>query len=139
MSQRRTNAPGRRRTTPYERGALARGRGSPYARYAAIGLALALVAGVLAYAAGLHPYAAWIVGWSIATFAFYGLDKGRAQGGGGRVPELVLHGMALLGGFAGGWLGRAFFRHKTLQPAFLLVLILSTVLHAGIALWLFRA
>lgn len=139
MSQRRTNAPTRRRNTAYERGALASGRRSPYARYAVLGLVLALVGGGLVLAAGLHPYVAWVVGWSIATFVFYGLDKSRAQGGGGRIPELVLHGMALIGGFFGGWLGRWYFRHKTLHSAFLLVLILSTVLHAGIALWLFRA
>ena len=139
MSQRRTNAPPRRRSIAPGRGALARGRRSPYARYVVLGLVLALVGGGLVLVAGLHPYVAWIVGWSIATFVFYGLDKSRAQNGGGRIPELVLHGMALVGGFLGGWLGRAFFRHKTLHGAFLLVLIVSTVLHAGIALWLFRA
>jgi uncharacterized membrane protein YsdA (DUF1294 family) len=53
------------------------------------------------------------------------------------VPEIVLHGLALLGGFPGGWLGRAVFRHKTRKPAFIVVLIVSTVVHVAVIYWLF--
>ncbi|MFL5804611.1 MAG: DUF1294 domain-containing protein [Roseiflexaceae bacterium] len=44
-----------------------------------------------------------------------------------------------MGGFPGGWLGRAYWRHKTLHPSFLIILIVSTILHIGIAFWRFGA
>jgi uncharacterized membrane protein YsdA (DUF1294 family) len=110
-------------------------RQSPYTFYAAIaatgalGLALALVM------LDQPLYIAWIAGWSVVTFAFYGFDKRRAQVGGPRVPELVLHLLSLIGGFVGGWLGLLYWRHKTLHPSFWLVLVFSSILHAGLAFW----
>jgi len=81
---------------------------------------------------------AWVIGWSIVTFFFYGFDKRRSKGLDERVPEDILHVLSLIGGFPGGWVGRAYFRHKTLHTSFLITLIISTVLHLGIAFWLFR-
>jgi uncharacterized membrane protein YsdA (DUF1294 family) len=49
---------------------------------------------------------------------------------GPRVPKLVLHGLALLGGFVGGWAGMALFHHKVMQADFWIVLIASTLGHA---------
>ena len=98
-----------------------------------------IIGGVLAFALlwwlGLLPFLAWLVGWSLPAFAMYGIDKRQAQSGGWRVPEAVLHGLALLGGVAGAWAGRAFFHHKTQKTTFTLVLSLATVLWAAIALW----
>jgi uncharacterized membrane protein YsdA (DUF1294 family) len=74
---------------------------------------------------------------SVVTFALYGFDKRQAREGGGRVPEMVLHVLALAGGVLGGWAGRAFFRHKTQHTSFLVVLIIATILQAAIAWWLF--
>ena len=79
-----------------------------------------------------HPYQTWLVAWSITAFAFYGWDKMQAQGGGWRVPEIVLHGLALVGGVAGCWAGMLFFRHKTLHSDFVLVLIVATILHGAL-------
>lgn len=79
---------------------------------------------------GLPVYPAWVTGLSIVTFLVYGYDKRRAVSGGGRVPEAVLHGLALAGGFPGGWAGRSIFRHKTRHAGFLIVLIASTLIHA---------
>jgi uncharacterized membrane protein YsdA (DUF1294 family) len=86
----------------------------------------------------LPVYPAWVVSLSIVLFAVYGLDKRRAKTGGGRVPEVVLHGVALAGGFPGGWAGRSAFRHKTRHLSFLVVLVVATMLHVGIVLWLIR-
>ena len=85
----------------------------------------------------------WVlpVWWLLAggvTFAYYGYDKAQARRGGWRVPEIILHLLALAGGFVGGWAGMAFFRHKTREPAFKVVLGLATVLQLGLALWLWR-
>ncbi|HZY41793.1 MAG TPA: DUF1294 domain-containing protein [Anaerolineae bacterium] len=81
----------------------------------------------------LPPYAVWLITLSVITFAWYGLDKGQSKRAGLRVPEIVLHLLALAGGFPGGWLGRALFHHKTRKSAFTVVLVLSTLLHLGLA------
>jgi uncharacterized membrane protein YsdA (DUF1294 family) len=97
------------------------------------------IAGVIAFALlwwlGLSPFLAWIAGWTLPAFALYGIDKRQAEQGGWRVPEVLLHGLALIGGVIGAWAGRAVFRHKTQKPVFTVVLIVASVLWAGIALW----
>ena len=70
---------------------------------------------------------------SLVTLALYGWDKLQARREGRRVPEKTLHGLALLGGFAGAWLGMSLFRHKTRKPMFALVVGVAALLHA--ALW----
>ncbi len=111
--------------------------GSPYTRFAVSGVAVAILVAMLAWWLGANWYIAWVTGASVATFALYGFDKQQARSNGGRVPELVLHGMALGGGFPGGWAGRAVFRHKTLHTSFTIVLVAATILNAAFALWLF--
>jgi len=103
---------------------------SPHVRAlttAAVG-AIALLLIVL----GQHAYVAWLAGWSVITFICYGYDKRQAQADGPRIPELSFHVMTLLGGFVGGWIGRTFWRHKTLHPSFLAILLISTVLHVAL-------
>jgi uncharacterized membrane protein YsdA (DUF1294 family) len=110
---------------------------SPYRLYGVAGVAVGLVLTVVGVVVlDLPLYPAWVVGLSVCTFALYGFDKRRAISGGGRVPEAVLHGLALLGGFPGGWAGRAAFRHKTRHLSFLVVLVLATLIHAVIVYWL---
>ena len=81
-------------------------------------------------------YITWLVFWSGVTFIYYGFDKWQAGHNGWRVPELVLHALALLGGFVGGWVGRLVFHHKTHKPRFTGLLLLSAALHlVGYLLW----
>lgn len=80
------------------------------------------------------PLLAWIAGWTPVAFAAYGIDKRAAVRGGWRIPEAVLHGLALIGGVLGAWAGRAVFHHKTQHPAFLVVLIVASVVWGVIAL-----
>ncbi|MEM8533984.1 MAG: DUF1294 domain-containing protein [Chloroflexota bacterium] len=114
-------------------------RPSPYRRFGLIAAiaSLALV-GMMVTLLNVHWYIAWIVGWSVVTLLFYGWDKGQSRQQGQRIPEFVLHGLALVGGFPGGWLGRALFRHKTQHVSFLLVLVVSTLLHIGLVWWLWQ-
>lgn len=79
----------------------------------------------------------WLAVASIITFILYGFDKAMAKWGGWRVPEIVLHGLALSGGFPGGLIGRSVFRHKTQKGVFSFVLVVSTVIHLGIMYCLF--
>jgi uncharacterized membrane protein YsdA (DUF1294 family) len=82
-------------------------------------------------------YLWWIGFWSIVTIILYGIDKAAAKVSTRRVPERVLHFLALIGGFLGGWIGRAVFRHKTRKVIFMIVLSISTILHLAILYFIF--
>jgi uncharacterized membrane protein YsdA (DUF1294 family) len=86
---------------------------------------------------GWQFYLIWVAIASGITFLLYGFDKAQSKKGGWRVPEIVLHGLALAGGFPGGWAGRSVFRHKTKKGIFEFVLAVSTVIHLGLVYWLF--
>ena len=64
----------------------------------------------------------------------HGADKAQAKAGGERVPEALLHGLALIGGFAGAIIGMLAFRHKTRKVAFWATAVLGLVLHV-VLLW----
>ena len=85
---------------------------------------------------GWYFYWIWLATASVITFLLYGFDKARSKNGGWRVPEIVLHGLALAGGFPGGWVGRSVFRHKTKKGIFVFVLAVSTVIHLVLVYWL---
>src|SRR5258708_31110140 len=61
-----------------------------------------------------HFLAAWLTAVNLTTFAYYGYDKARARSRNSRIPEFVLHGLVLLGGTLGAYLGMVLFRHKTI-------------------------
>jgi uncharacterized membrane protein YsdA (DUF1294 family) len=82
-------------------------------------------------------YWCWLAVLSLITFFLYGMDKDRAKRDDWRIPEAVLHWLAILGGFTGGWLGRAFFHHKTRKGFFTFILALGTLFHVGIVYLLF--
>ena len=114
-----------------------RGGPSPYTRFAVLAAAIAVLVGVLwAVVVRGHWYLGWLLAVSAATFTLYGLDKHQARTGGLRVPENVLHALALAGGAAGGWAGMLFFRHKTQHGVFYAVLAVASALQLGLALWL---
>lgn len=73
----------------------------------------------------------WLAAWSVTAFLFYGYDKAQAKRDAWRVPELVLHGLALIGGFLGALAGRSVFHHKTRKPIFLIIIVLSAVIWVG--------
>lgn len=105
----------------------------PRNRPAVIGAVVAgLVAFGLLWLLGVPILVAWLLGWSLPAFALYGIDKRQARAGGWRVPEAVLHALALMGGVLGAWAGRAVFHHKTQQRVFLIVLVIASVIWAGV-------
>ena len=87
-------------------------------------LAIGLVA-VLVLAFSIRPYVAWLAAWSVVTFIAYAIDKAQARRGGWRIPEIVLHGLAIAGGAIGGWVGLLALHHKTRHPVFPLVLAIA--------------
>jgi uncharacterized membrane protein YsdA (DUF1294 family) len=98
-------------------------------------IAIAVVAALypsLYHRTDWKPHTVWFAAFSGATLVVYGLDKGLSVAGGPRAPERLLHMLAMLGGFAGGWLGMFLFRHKInlrKHPSIWLVLLLSTLGH----------
>src|SRR5262245_40470500 len=108
---------------------------------AALLLALALTAGLLLLfrLPPTWPYllAGWLVAVNVTTLGYYGHDKARARGGGRRVPEVVLHGLVVLGGTLGAYLGMRLFRHKTVKGRFRIVfwciVFLQVMLVAAVA------
>jgi uncharacterized membrane protein YsdA (DUF1294 family) len=80
----------------------------------------------LFWLAGVQPHwynllACWLIAVNVVAFFYYGYDKVRAKAGRTRVPEVVLHGLALVGGTIGAYVGMRVFHHKTIKGPFRLV------------------
>jgi len=60
----------------------------------------------------------YLAGINTATFGLYAYDKLAAKMEWLRVPEIILHGYALLGGTPAAWIGQRVLRHKTLKGPF---------------------
>ena len=103
------------------------------------GLILALVLSLALWRLGLGPVYAYLGGVNLATVVFYGYDKRQAGAGGLRVPEVVLHAAALLGGSPGALAGQMLFRHKTRKRRFKTVFAVIVVVQiaAAYAYWRF--
>lgn len=87
---------------------------------------------VLQYTTSWAWYWCQLVGASVTAFVFYGVDKGLAKANTARIPEAVLHLLALIGGAVGALLGMMAFRHKSnfrAHPLFL------PVIFAGMVIW----
>ncbi|MFC1925971.1 DUF1294 domain-containing protein [Chloroflexota bacterium] len=111
---------------------------SPYKLFGIIALLLSTGSAALLYL-GLswNLLLSWLISVNVVTFLFYGYDKGRAQGGGLRVPEKVLHGLVLIGGCVGGLGGMFLFHHKTSKSSFQRVFWAIVLLEiAGVVAWL---
>ena len=76
-----------------------------------------------------HLLVAWMLAVNLVTFGYYAYDKSQAQSQpqGGRIPEFVLHGLAVLGGSLGAYLGMTVLRHKTIKSAFRVVFWVTVV------------
>ena len=108
-------------------------RGHGYSYYPLIlgFIATAILLLLLVFLLGLHLFPAWIIAFSLTTFALIGFDKVMAKADKDRIPENVLHLFTILGGFPGQLIGRVVFRHKTnfsRHPLFNIVLIASATL-----------
>ncbi len=72
---------------------------------------------------------------SLLSYAVYARDKAAAQARRQRVPERLLHLLALLGGWPGALLAQRRLRHKLRKTAFRAVFWLTVLLNlAGLAL-----
>lgn len=76
----------------------------------------------------------FLLGWNVAVFLLYGLDKLKSLKGAWRIREKTLFAAACLLGGAGAILGMIVFRHKIRKPLFRFGVPLLTV-GEGIALY----
>ena len=110
---------------------------SPFAIFCLVALLLVGGAVALALYAAVPPLIGYVAGINLATMALYGYDKRAAMKNRLRVPENVLHGVALLGGSPAALLSQRMFRHKTVKTSFrvsfwLIVVVQVAVLAAGL-------
>ena len=84
-------------------------------------VAAAVVGGAvgLAFYGSIPPLIGALVGINLATIVLYGYDKAIAGGTRRRVPENVLHLVAIAGGSPGALLAQVLFRHKTVKASLL--------------------
>jgi uncharacterized membrane protein YsdA (DUF1294 family) len=108
-----------------------------------LAVAAAIVGGAVALAIhfSIPALIGALAGVNLATIALYGYDKAIAGGTRTRVPEKVLHLLALVGGSPGALLAQTLFRHKTVKASFrrtfwLILLFQLTAL--GAAFWYWR-
>ncbi|MCI0464299.1 MAG: DUF1294 domain-containing protein [Gemmataceae bacterium] len=80
----------------------------------------------------------WLVAVNVTAFGYYGYDKSRARRASARVPERVLHGLALFGGSVGAYAGMEVFRHKTVKGGFRLVFWTIVLLQVALIVWVVR-
>ena len=69
---------------------------------------------------------------SCITFLVYAIDKNAARKRGWRVPEKLLHLLALLGGWPGALVSQRLLRHKCSKRPFLVVFWLTVALNLGL-------
>jgi uncharacterized membrane protein YsdA (DUF1294 family) len=112
--------------------------GSPGLIFFAVAATITAVSIGAGRASALPWLAAYLAGVNLATFALYAYDKRVAGGGRLRVPEAVLHGLALLGGTPAAVLGQRLLRHKTVKASFRRVgwaIIVVQLALVGSGLW----
>jgi uncharacterized membrane protein YsdA (DUF1294 family) len=66
---------------------------------------------------------AYLIGINLTAFLMYASDKQRAVYNRSRIPEIVLHLLALAGGSAAAFLAQMTFRHKTRKRSFRIIFI----------------
>ena len=72
---------------------------------------------------------------SATTFVLYALDKSSARSSQWRVPENMLHLLALLGGWPGAWIAQVLFRHKISKSSFMAAFALSVAVNLPVLTW----
>ena len=117
-----------------------RSRTSPFLMFTVVGCAATCVGAiVLARRFQLEGWIAYLIAVNAVTLILYAYDKAAAVGGGiVRVPEIVLHVGALVGGTPGAFAGQRLFRHKTIkrsfQAVFCIVFVVQVVV-VGLIVW----
>lgn len=110
---------------------------SPFQKYG-LGACVILLASFLTLIfQGASTITAYLISINVATFIMYAIDKTVAGTDMLRVPERLLHWMALVGGSPAALLGQNLVRHKTQKKEFLAVYWLIVALQVSVFFFLF--
>ena len=110
---------------------------NPHATFFLAAAVLVAAVAFPAFCLGAPAFLGVLGGINLATLALYGYDKAVAGGRRTRVPEAILHTLALLGGTIAAFLAQQLFRHKTVKGSFQVVFWLIAVLQIGlVAAWI---
>lgn len=71
-----------------------------------------------AFGAGTPKLLAYLIAVNAITFLAYGFDKAAAGQQWRRIPERLLHTLAIIGGSPAALMGQRAFRHKTIKRSF---------------------
>lgn len=84
----------------------------------------------------LHTLAALYLLLSAVTLLVYALDKSAARRRQWRIPENLLHLLALLGGWPGALVAQRLLRHKTQKTSFRAVFWMTITANCAVLAWL---
>ncbi|MFT4569858.1 MAG: uncharacterized membrane protein YsdA (DUF1294 family)/cold shock CspA family protein [Hyphomicrobiaceae bacterium] len=113
-------------------------RQRPKPSYFATAFALVAIAVFLAWIWGIVPFGPIFgayLGMSILTYAFYYVDKRRAETNRWRITETSLHVMEALGGWPGALVAQLALRHKTQKPDYQRVYWAIVAVHAAFGIY----
>ncbi len=100
------------------------------------------MAAALVLMTGLDPWICWLLGVNLTVLVAFSFDKGAAIRNQWRIPEIVLHTLAAIGGSPMTWVARILFRHKTTKQSFGRTLTVITgiqlLVGLGVGLYLSR-
>jgi uncharacterized membrane protein YsdA (DUF1294 family) len=100
---------------------------------------IAILSFIFSYLIEINLLYAYVISINLITLLFYGYDKYQARNNGFRIPEMVLHLLALIGGSPGALLGQILFRHKTKKLKFLFVFVMIVIFQViVIVVWVSR-
>jgi len=112
-------------------------KNSPYTIYGITALILTILFIILFSYLGLNLYIiSYLISINLVTFLYYGFDKMIAGSESVRIPELVLHSLALAGGSPAGLLAQKLLRHKTIKTSFQITYWAIVILQIILILWL---
>jgi uncharacterized membrane protein YsdA (DUF1294 family) len=112
------------------------GKNSPYTIYGITALILIILFLILFSYIGLSIIISYLISINLVIFLYYGFDKLIAGSESVRVPELLLHSLALAGGSPAGLLAQKLFRHKTIKTSFQIIYWLIVILQIILIIWL---
>lgn len=96
-------------------------KNSPYTIYGITALILTIIFIISFSSISLSIIISYLISINLVTFLYYGFDKLIAGSESVRIPELVLHSLALAGGSPAGLLAQKLFRHKTIKTSFQII------------------
>jgi len=112
---------------------------SPFMAFFLLAVTAATLIGLYFAARGNSVSLAYLTAINAVTLLAYGYDKMVAGSSRPRIPETLLHLLALVGGTPGAFLGQRLFRHKTTKGRFQLIFWTILILQAVFLGWFYFA